>query len=112
MAGLARVQQRFNAAVVAVLTLAGLNRMAGNTSAAKQAAVGFGHPIHAKYLRAQKPQRHRGYAYPGYGHYPRLKDGLWGIGVRRFVPSAALKIARLANSEAARAARVRREEGR
>ena len=50
MAGLGRIQQRFNAAVVAVLALAGFGRMAG-TDAKKQARAGGGHPIHAKYLR-------------------------------------------------------------
>jgi hypothetical protein len=64
MAGLGRIQQRFNAAVVAVLALAGLRNMAGAGNAAKAAATGFGHPIHAKYLRAH-PKLSKT-PYPGY----------------------------------------------
>lgn len=68
MAGLARMQQKFNAAIVAVLALAGLRNMAGAAqSAADAARVGYGHPVHAKYLRAN-PMRHNrpGTTYQGY----------------------------------------------
>lgn len=54
MAGLGRIQQRFNAAVVAVLALAGLRGMAGAGSSAKEAASkGYGHPIHRKLLKGK-----------------------------------------------------------
>lgn len=68
MAGLARVQQRFNAAVVAVLVLAGLRGIAGaNETAEGEAALGHGHPIHAKFLKRSNPRSNRpGYPFPGY----------------------------------------------
>jgi hypothetical protein len=63
--GLGRMQQRFNAAVVAVLALAGLRNMAGGQDHAAAASKGYGHPIHAKYLRSlfNKMPTMR---YPGY----------------------------------------------
>lgn len=65
MAGLGRIQQRFNAAVVAVLALAGLRNMAGAGDHQKAAAAGYGHPIHAKYLRSVYNKSART-PYPGY----------------------------------------------
>lgn len=55
MAGLGRIQQKFNAAVVSILALAGLHNMAGGkaVTAAEAARKGYGHPIHAKYLHTQ-----------------------------------------------------------
>lgn len=68
MAGLARMQQKFNAAIVAVLALAGLRNMAGAAqSAADAARVGYGHPVHAKYLRGDPMNRNRArMPYAGY----------------------------------------------
>lgn len=57
MAGLARVQQRFHAAVVTLLALAGFGRQ---RDAQVKAGVGAGHPIHAKYLRTQDYARATG----------------------------------------------------
>lgn len=59
MAGLGRVQQRFNAAVVTLLTLAGFGRGFGKGAKA-QAATGLGHPIHAKYLRTMNVDKATG----------------------------------------------------
>ena len=67
MAGLGRIQQRFNAAVITLLSLAGLRRMTGGADAQKQAAVGHGHPIHAKLLKSSNPKGNAsGHAYTGY----------------------------------------------
>ena len=52
MAGLGRIQQRFNAAVVTLLSLAGLRGMAG-TDAKEAAHKGYGHPIHRKYIKGK-----------------------------------------------------------
>ena len=52
--GLGRMQQRFNAAVVTVLALAGLRGMAGTAETAKDtAAKGFGHPLHRKLIKGK-----------------------------------------------------------
>lgn len=50
MAGLGRIQQRFNAAVITVLALAGLKSL-GRSSAKDAAAKGYGHPIHRMFFR-------------------------------------------------------------
>ena len=60
MAGLGRIQQRFNAAIVTLLSLAGLRGMAGDTSAKNAAAHGHGHPLHAKFLRTQNVSKATG----------------------------------------------------
>lgn len=52
MAGLGRVQQRFNAAIVTLLTLAGLKHMAGK-DAKEDAGRGFGHPVHRTVLKGK-----------------------------------------------------------
>lgn len=61
MAGLGRIQQRFNAAVVGALAaLVAFARQGGDSAAAQtQARGGVGHPIHAKYLRPSDPARVR-----------------------------------------------------
>jgi hypothetical protein len=51
--GMSRLQQRFNAAVVTVLTLAGLHGMAGAEQTKAQAAKGMGHPFHRKVLKGK-----------------------------------------------------------
>lgn len=69
MAGLGRVQQRFNAAVVGVLAALVSFARGGEKDAKGQAAAGTGHPIHAKYLRSQNYGRATGRGlsrYPGY----------------------------------------------
>ena len=69
MAGLGRVQQRFNAAVVGVLAALVSFARGGEKDAKGQASVGIGHPIHAKYLRTQNYGRATGrdlQLYPGY----------------------------------------------
>ena len=70
MAGLGRIQQRFNAAVITLLSLAGLRNMAGADSQ-EQAARGYGHPLHRKYLRTQNYEKATGREpdqrkYPGF----------------------------------------------
>lgn len=66
MAGLGRIQQWFNAAVVTLLALAGLRKMTG-ADAKAQAAKGSGHPIHAKLLKSSNPKGNTsGHAYTGY----------------------------------------------
>ena len=60
MAGLGRIQQRFNAAVVTLLALAGFRGLAGKKDAKDAAASGHGHPIHAKYLRTQNVMKATG----------------------------------------------------
>lgn len=51
--GMSRLQQRFNAAVATVLTLAGLHGMAGAQQTKAQAARGMGHPFHRKQLKGK-----------------------------------------------------------
>ncbi len=84
MAGLGRVQQRFNAAVVTLLTLAGLGRMTGR-DAKRQAAGGQGHPIHAKYLRTVNVDKATGRDLPNYlGYCSGVRyDPLTGRKVKR-----------------------------
>lgn len=53
MAGLGRVQQRFNLALVAALAAVVRFARGGSEDAKEQAAVGFGHPIHRKYLKGK-----------------------------------------------------------
>lgn len=66
MAGLARMQQRFNAAVITLLSLAGLRKMAGG-GASEAVAKGYHHPIHAKYLKSSSPRANTpGVRYAGY----------------------------------------------
>lgn len=72
MAGLGRVQMRFNATVASVLALVGFGRGYGR-SAAEEARKGSGHPIHRKFLRSQNVEKVTGRgseAYAGYcaGH--------------------------------------------
>lgn len=76
MAGLGRVQQRFNAAVAKVLTLAGFARMAGAKGAQETAAQGYGHPIHAKYLRTVNPWKATGRRRNG-GQVFQTNNGGW-----------------------------------
>lgn len=59
MAGLGRVQMRFNATVASVLALVGFGRGYGQ-SAAEEARKGSGHPIHRKFLRTQNVMRATG----------------------------------------------------
>lgn len=62
------MQQRFNAAFVAILTLAGFGR---GQSAKAEAAKGAGHPIHRKYLHTNDVAKATGRgcsAYLGYCH--------------------------------------------
>jgi hypothetical protein len=67
MAGLGRIQQKFNAAVITLLSLAGLRNMAAAGDASKQAAAGYGHPIHAKLLKSSNPNANTpGRPYQGY----------------------------------------------
>lgn len=66
MAGLGRIQQRFNAAVVMVLTLAGFGGLAGE-SGARKAAAGGGQPIARKYIKSSNPRSNTpGMRYQGY----------------------------------------------
>lgn len=68
MAGLGRVQQRFNAAVVGALALlVGFARQGQNEAQAAQWGQTTGHPIHRKYLKASNPNSNTpGDPYPGY----------------------------------------------
>lgn len=59
MAGLGRVQMRFNATVASVLALVGFGRSYGH-NAADEALQGSGHPIHRKFLRTQNVSRATG----------------------------------------------------
>jgi hypothetical protein len=52
--GMGRLQQRFNAAVATVLTLAGYGGLAGQAKDAKQgASKGHGHPAHRTLLKSK-----------------------------------------------------------
>ena len=68
MAGLGRVQQRFNLAVVTALAaLVSFARQGHDDAKAAQAGATTGHPIHRKYLKSSNPRSNTpGYAYPGY----------------------------------------------
>lgn len=72
MAGLGRIQQTFNKAIVGTIAaLIGFAR--GGREEAKRLAGngGHGHPLLAKYLKSSNPRANEpGYAYPGYGHKP------------------------------------------
>ncbi len=65
MAGLGRIQQRFNAALVTVLALAGFGTQHANTRDMLTAQKG--HPLAAKYVKSSNPRantpgrRYRGY---------------------------------------------------
>ena len=66
MAGLGRVQQIFNRAILGTITaLIGFAR--GGHEEAKRLTSGGGHPLLAKYLTSSNPRANTpGYAYPGY----------------------------------------------
>jgi hypothetical protein len=66
MAGLGRVQQLFNRAVLGtVAALIGFAR--GGDKQATQHLLAYGHPILAKYLKCSAPRANTpGYAYPGF----------------------------------------------
>ena len=65
MAGLGRIQQRFNAAVLG--TLAALIGFARGDKQASERLQTIGHPILAKLLKSSNPNSNRrGYDYPGY----------------------------------------------
>lgn len=53
--GMGRLQQKFNAAVATVLTLAGFGGLAGqrNAAQASQGKGGHGHPMHRKLLKGK-----------------------------------------------------------
>lgn len=51
MAGLGRVQQKFNAAVMAVMALLATQRK----DSARQSVIHMGQPLACKYARSQKP---------------------------------------------------------
>jgi len=64
MAGLGRVQQRFNAAIVAVLALL---KVGAGSKKEQARAQGAGHPILAKLIKSSSPNANTpGREYPGY----------------------------------------------
>lgn len=68
MAGLGRIQQRFNAAIVGTLAaLVGFARGGSSEAAEEAAAAGSGHPLHRKLITRSNPRGNTpGYDFPGY----------------------------------------------
>lgn len=81
MAGLGRVQQMFNRAVIGTLAaLVGFAR--GGQEETKRLTSSGGHPLLAKYLKSSNPNVNApGYRYPGYGHWPGKGATLLRVGV-------------------------------
>lgn len=92
MAGLGRVQQLFNRAVVGTLAaLIGFAR--GGKEEAKRLAGG--HPLLAKYLKNSNPRANTpGTAYPGYGHRPGKGATLLHVSQSTTPDSSALRLHR------------------
>lgn len=77
MAGLGRVQQRFNTAVLGVVAALISFARGGDRQATAQMAT-KGHPILAKYLKSSNPNSNRrGVEYPGYCAGERETQRRW-----------------------------------
>lgn len=102
MAGLGRIQQRFNAAIVGTLAaLIGFAR--GGDRQATKRLLEHGHPILAKYLKSSNPRANQsGHDYPGYAESSVPKQhrpGILALGQSTTPMSGALYLHRQRETE-------------
>jgi hypothetical protein len=107
-AGLGRVQQMFNRALVG--TLAALIKLRGREEAKRLSSNGgHGHPLLAKYTKSSNPNANTpGAPYPGYGHRPGTGATLLPLGYSTTPDSDALRLHR-ADADVAAIRKFRRQ---